>query len=373
MKKVLATLTIVAFLSGCASSPQTLQQYSLNAPPVWKGDRETIKGQVDKISSKLDASIMNQDDLSDYWDKMVLLPLEPYTAFDSGWQNYLDQKAKEYNEVTVPECKTIVLEGFKQIGVSPKEKSYRLLRAELILACWGDPKRDPVRMLTFKRLSDKINSFFAPIYEKAKTEAKDAYREADAILTGAGANVSAHKIYKMLFNYASQEKDKLDLRNELDKKYSPILLSLFNKWKNSLTPQQSKELELMKQNGPEKFLKTLTPEQFALFEWILFKYNYIQSERKVWQERMGKLTKLAEWLKENESKADQSLQQEQYVRAATARAVLGSLLMGLAAGAGAYAAWNAAYYSSYQYQAPPIRNFTIMDIQRGRTYFGTIY
>jgi hypothetical protein len=53
---------------------------------------------------------------------------------------------------------------------------------------------------------------------------------------------------------------------------------------------------------------------------------------------MAKLTKLAEWFKENESKAEQSLQQEQYVKAARARTVLGSLLMGLAACAGAYAA-----------------------------------
>jgi hypothetical protein len=373
MKKLLATLTIVALLSGCASSPQTLQQYSLTAPPDWKGDRETIKGQVDKISSKLDASITNQDDLSDYWDKMILLPLEPYTAFDSGWQDYLDQKAKEYTEVTVPKCKSILIEGFKEIGVTPKETSYRLLRAEFILVCWGNSNRERVRMLTFKKLSDNINTFFTPIYEKAKTEAMNNYREVDAILEGNTANLSVHKIYKILFNFASQEKDRLDMRNELDNKYSPILQSLFNKWKNSLSPQQTKEFSSMKDNGPEKFIKTLTPEQFALFEWILFKYNYIESERKVWQKRIAKLTKLEQWLKEYESKAENSLQQEQYVRGATARAVLGTLLMGVAAFAGAYTAWNSAYYTSYQYQAPPIRNFSITDYQRGKTYLGTIY
>jgi hypothetical protein len=366
MRKAMVLLTLMAFVLGCATTPQTLHQYSTSTPPNWKGEREIIKCQVDKISSKLDASITNQDDLSDYWDKMVLLPLEPYTAIDEGWQNYLDQKAKEYKEVIIPECKVIVLDGFKQIGITPKEKSYRFLRTELILACWGDPRREPVMMLTFKKLSDKINSCFAPIYEKAKIEAKDNYREIDDILRGDSANLPAHKVYKLLFNYASQEKEKLDLRVELDKKYTPILLAYFVKWKSSLNPQQSKELTLIKDNGPEKFIKTLTPEQFALFEWILFKYTYIQSERKIWQERMAKLTQLAQWLKENESKAEQSLKHEQYVRAATARAVLGSLLMGLAACAGGYAAWNAAYYNRYQ-----TRSYQLFDSKGGMS-FGTI-
>ena len=132
MKRYFSCLLIVAFLSSCSSAhyntsnPYVSSLTQTNKPP----DTEAIAKYTGDICGKLDSCLATNEPLIDFWDKMVLLPLEPYISFNDEWMSYLDQKAKEYKETVLPECRKIIVEGFQQIGVQPKENDYRLLRAE---------------------------------------------------------------------------------------------------------------------------------------------------------------------------------------------------------------------------------------------------
>lgn len=371
MKRVSIYFLIIAFLSGCSTphysttNPYVSSLAQINKPQ----DTEAIAKYAGEISSKLDSCIPTNDPLIDFWDKMVLLPLEPYISFNEEWMSYLDQKAKEYKENVLPECRKIIVEGFQQIGVQPKENDYRLLKAEFILACLGNPGREMVRANAFKRLTDRVDAFFRPIYQKAKTEAQTNQQELDAIINQENRDLSFWKVYVLLYNHALQERAKVMLRGTLDRKYSPILQSILAKWMNELQPSQKKtysNLADADKNTVAKFLKSLNPNQYATIEMILFKVAFIEQEKVAGKERITKLDGLIEWLNTNSGRAEASKQQEQYIKAARAQAI-GALLMGFASCLTAYTSWRQAYYDSYR-----ARTFVIHD-NFGRVVHGTIW
>jgi hypothetical protein len=374
MKRLFSWLLILVYLAGCSSAtlqssnPYVSSLTQVNKPP----DTEAIAKYTGDMCNKLDSCIASNDPLIDYWDKMVLLPLEPYTSFNDEWMSYLDQKAKEYKETVLPECRKIILEGFEQIGVQPKENDYRLLRAEFILACLGDPSREIVRAAAFNKLTDRVDAFFRPIYQKAKSEAQTNQRELDAILNQENKDLSFWKVYMVLYNHAIQEKAKVMLRGSLDRKYSPVLQSKLTKWVNDLQPSQKKTFSnLLSQAKSDKstiykFLKSLNPNQYATIEMVSFKIAFIEQEKAQGKERLDKLSRLMEWLNANEEKAEASKTQEQYIKAARAQAI-GTLLMGFASCLTAYTAWRQAYYDSYR-----AKNFEIYD-NFGREIHGTIW
>jgi len=371
MKKFFSCFLIIVFLSSCSTglyntrNPYVSSLAQTNKPP----DTEAIAKYAEGISSKLDACIPTNDPLIDYWDKMVLLPLEPYISFNDDWMTYLDQKAKEYKETVLPECRKIIIGGFQQIRVQPKENSYRLLRAEFILACLGDPGRETIRANAFMKLTDRVDAFFRPIYQKAQTEAQTNQQELDAILNQENRNLSFWKVYVLLFNHAAQERAKVMFRGSLDRKYSPIVQSTVVKWEYGLRPSQKEaysKLAEKDQKALVKFQKSLTPDQYATIEMILFKVAFIEREKATGKERIDKFNRLIDWLSANSERAEASKRQEQYIKAERAQAIA-ALLMGFASCISAYAQWRQTYYDSYRVKTIEVHdNF-------GRVYRGTIW
>ena len=332
-------------------------------------DIQAFRKYVNQISEKLDSCIITYDPLIDFWDKMVLLPLEPYVLFNDEWMAYLDQKSKEYVDVLLPECKAIILNGFDYIGVKPKEKTFHFLRAEFILACIDNPNYDRIRIVVFNRLTDKIEGFFMPIYRKAIIESENNQQELNSILRQENRDLSFWKVYELLYNYGLQEEAKLRMRDTLDRKYSPIIEAEMKKFINDLKPAQKEKSILIAQTDANipKFLKSLTPEQYVLIERIINKAAYIQHERKICKERVQKYVNLVEWIKANKEKAQLAKMQDAQIKAARAEAIVGGLLMGFATALLAYTAWRNAYYNSYR-----VRQFQIYD-NFGNFYHGTVW
>ena len=106
----------------------------------------------------------------------------------------------------------------------------------------------------------------------------------------------------------------------------------------------------------------------------MFKTSYLNSERQIWQERMGKLTKLEEWLKTNPPKPKETSVQKVSLQGDKGAEILKTFLMTIATCALAYAAWSTAYYSSYRTQTvivQPKQNIQLYD-SRGNYFWGTI-
>ena len=370
MKSVISYFTILIFIMSCSTSQyatksdyvRTLSQ-STNVPDI-----ESCKKYVNQISDKLDSCIITYDPLMDFWDQMVLLPIEPYIIFNDDWMEYINQKSKEYNDNLLPECKAIVLDGFKQIGIEPKEKPFPLLRAEFVLACLDDPNRELIRIIVFDKLTNKIDLSFTPIYQKAKLESQNNNQDFDSILNGENKDIPFWKVYNLVYNYGVQEEGKLKIRMALDQKYSAVIIAELNKWVNDLKPFQKDKLSLISLKGDKSiplFIKTLKPNQYFLIEKIINKAEYIKKEKVTGKERGEKLINLVGWLKNNKERAQQSRIQEDYIKAERAQAIAG-LLMGFASCLIAYTAWRNAYYNSYR-----VRQFQIYD-NFGNFYQGTV-
>ena len=366
-RRIIILIIVTTFICSCAST----QTQVVSRP---SSDLAKTKNYVATIGSNLDGSIAQKSELSDFWDKMLLLPVEPYVSFDSNWMEYIHNKSIEFETALIPQCKQVVLDGFKAINIQPKETSYRMLRSEFILACWKNPDREAIRISTFQKLSELMNSFFLPIYEKAENESKSKHVEIDTILKGTSQELPLEAVHKSLREYADQEREKLQIRVELDRKYAPILQAEFSNWLATLSPEQRNKVKGLNASNQDEFVRTLTPVQYAGMEWVMFKTSYLNSERQIWQERMGKLTKLEEWLKTNPPKPKETSVQKVSLQGDKGAEILKTFLMTIATCALAYAAWSTAYYSSYRTQTvivQPKQNIQLYD-SRGNYFWGTI-
>lgn len=359
MNKLISVLMLIIYCIGCAGSQTINQSQSNKQQFVLKAQihEDALRQYTQGISNKLDSCVINNDPLIDFWDKMILMPIESCLTYDSDWDKFLNQKAQEYSDFLIPGCKKEILSAFEIIGVKPKEHDYIMLRVELILACMGKPERESVRAEVFKRLTTKVDNFFMPIYEKAKQDVRQCYARLDQIVTGGVGNEFMTNYNNALY-YFIDERAKLLIRAALDKKYSQIIESELKRFIKSLSGEQQQMYSLISQkddNYSRNFLKTLTPTQYMLLERIMSKATYIQEERKIGKARAEKLNELALWLKENksiiESKERESAQKRAEQAEKVSTIISGILgVIGFAAGCalGSYMSWRSTYYMVYQ-------------------------
>ncbi|MDY6839582.1 MAG: hypothetical protein SWH78_16580 [Thermodesulfobacteriota bacterium] len=333
---------------------------------------------MEKISQRLDEAMLSDDAVEDYWDKLILLPLEPFIEFDDVWMDFLDKKAMEYSNVLVPTCERIIRDSFAKIGAMPREEAYSLIRTEFILVCMSNIDYEEVRISAFSEMNEAIKRFFEPIARKAVSEAE---RNQEALSGALKESQSLWQYHTILYNYSQKEEGKLRLRIELDEKYTPILLQQQRRWEDSVTDEQrqqfaGQQVSLQASPSPEysvkQFLMRLTPAQYALLERQLYHWQLLQQERHIFSKRQKKYEDLVKWLDENRTQSEASYNREmEYNRLQAARMQTAAMmLIGISSMVNAYANWQNTYYNSYAVVGGH-KNFQLYD-QFGRYYYGTI-
>ena len=387
MKRLGICFFILLLLAGCVSQSSYVPQLGRTPQSSYVLHLQTAKYApgfeperiyIDKISQRLITCILENDPLEDFWDKVILIPLETYIRFDDEWMSFLDVKAQEYVNKILPKCEDIIRGGFTQTGIIPSEKNYDLLRAEFIITCLSNLSCQQIQGQIFSELDQNIKSFFEPIFNKVKTEATVNQKSFTKAL-----NETQHfgEYHNLIYKFALQEKGKLDLRLELDNKFAPILEAKRLKWFKSITEEQKNIFTTQNscvQASPnnevcaKKFLSVLTPKQYSFLEREVYQRGYLERERRVGDERISKLNNLARWIQANNDMAKASyynqVQQEQ-LRAAKAQA-FGMALLGFSSAMNAYNNWQQSYYNSYTVVGGG-KNFQLFD-QFGNYYYGRI-
>lgn len=362
MKKLISYLTLSAFFLGCVSQ-QTVSRSNIDMKQMAaleKSHENMLLKDVQKLSDKLDYCIINNSPLIDFWDKMILIPIEECLTYDSGWNEYLSQKEQEYINLLIPNCRKELLATFERIGIKPKQQDYNMLRVEFILACLDNPEREIIRAEVFKHLTTKVDSFFLPIYDKAKHDVQQGYDKLDRAIRGL-AESDHWANHCVVQSYYIDEIAKLRIRYALDKKYTPIIESELKRFLNSLSEDQRQMSSLISKGDSttqKKFLKSLSSDQYLLWERVIFKTSFIQSERKLGKDRGEKLNKLASWLDENKSKLEAMERESAQKRAEYTSSIISGILsiVGVAAitmcALASYNSWRNVYYVSYQTPQP---------------------
>jgi hypothetical protein len=366
MKRLISYLTLLVFFIGCVT-PQSVSKSDSDMKQIIALQQSVHENMllkdVQKLSDKLDYCILNNSPLIDFWDKMILIPLEEYLTYDSSWNEYLTQKEQEYINSLIPNCKKELLDAFERIGIKPKQQDYNMLRVEFILTCLDNPKREIIRAEVFKHLTNKIDSFFLPIYDKVKHDVCQEYDRLDRAIKGL-AESDRWANHSIIQAYYIDEITKLRIRYALDKKYTPIIESELKRFLDSLSENQRQMYSLISKGdstAPKKLLKSLSPEQYLLLERAIFKTSFIQSERKIGKDRGEKLNKLAAWLDENKAKLEAMERESAQKRAEYASSIILGILsiVGVAAitlcALAGYNSWRNVYYAPYQ--TPQVKTF----------------
>jgi len=309
---------------------------------------------------------------------MILIPLETYIKFDNNWMEYLNEKAEEYTNIIIPECTEVLRNGFDQFAITPKEKQYSLLRAECIINFITYSEYEEAVKQIFTELDIIMRTFFEPIFNKVKFESQE---NRENFMKTLQKKQPFWRYYKLLRNFAMQERAKLSLRVELDNKFAPIIEAKRIKWENSITKEQIKQFGIQKallEQTPDneiyakRFLKVLTPLQYASLERQNYQKEYLEHERRVFQNRYNKLNLLLKWIDDNNDIAKTSYNNEirqRQIRAANIQA-FGMFMMGYSSILNKYNNWQTAYYKSY-YVKGGSKNFQLFD-QFGNYYYGKI-
>jgi hypothetical protein len=310
---------------------------------------------LDKINKTLTGCMLQNDPLEDYWDKVILIPLETYIIFDDDWMQFLERKSIEFRDKLLPNLANLLTENMKMLGNGPKEAAFHLIRAELILQSFNSIDMQYSQINIFTKVDNIFQSFWNPIFEKMKSESD---KNQSDFLDALNKKTRFWEYHNLLLKFALKEQSKLKMRGELDHHYSPILDLKAKNWFNSVTEKQKNALDYhykTAQNSNErnfaaiKFFSTLTPNQFAQFEREIYLRKFIEKERVIGSDRFLKFNNLAEWLKQNKQLADSSyLKQirEEEVKAAQTQA-MGALFLGMASALNAYNSWNQTYYRPY--------------------------
>jgi hypothetical protein len=361
--------------SSLSSDPPYVQYIAKqNFAPGFEPERQY----VDKINKVLVDCILKNDPLEDYWDKVVLIPLETYIAFDNDWMLFLETKSIEFKNNILPDCSGILRENIKKLGQEPKEKEFHLLRAEFILYGFNNMNFQETQKTVFSEIDNRFQLFFRPIFEKLKSQSDKNQSDFNAYLN---KKTIFWEYYNLLYKYALHEQSKLKIREELDNLYSPILDAKTQKWLRGITDTQQNILnstyKIVRSATDQnliaiKFFNSLTPGQYALFEREAYQRNFLEKERMVFKDRLLKFNSLAEWFKQNKQMADFSYYKqirEEELKAAQTQA-LGALLLGMSSAINAYNSWNYTYYRPYMVTNNN-RTIQLYD-QFGNYYYGKI-
>ena len=370
MKKGLTYLIVFSLLFGCAPSPYITTIKTVYEPPTVPGfEKERIF--FDKMSQKLDECYKSNNPLIDFYEKSMIIILDSYIICNDEMVSFLDQKLNEYND-NINKCKNIVLDGFKKIGVSPKQNDLTPLRFELASISYGDEYSENIARQVKKEIGNIEDSFWTSISNKFKEEREKNYNEIILVMQGQ-QDIPFINVYKNLYNYKKQEVVKIKLGLDLYEKCKKLVINDWNKFRISLTANQkplfdkviSNNFKLEKDNV--NFLKTLKIGQVYDLGNALGRMELLSVLEEDMKTRIQKAEILEKWLSENKEKAEQSLQYQEKLRTERAKAITSALLIGLAGGLSAYGDYLSRPRAQTTIQQPQNPQF-LYDTQ-GKTYY----
>lgn len=375
MKKVFTYSIIFSLIFGCAPSPYITTIKTVYESPTAPGF-EKGRPFYDKMSNKLDECYKSNNFLADFYEKAILISLDSYIICNDDMLSFFEQKLAQYNEM-IPKCKNIVIDGFRKIGVVPKQNNLIPLRLELASVSYGDKFRENITEQVKKEIENMEDGFWASLSKKFKEEREKNYNELISVTKGE-QDTSFINVYINLNNYQKQEEVKLEVGIGLYEKCKSMIINDWKNFINSLTEKQkqlfnkvlSKEFKLEKDNTD--FLRSLNPYQIYTLSNVFSRtklFNVFLEELKA---RVHKAEQLKKWLSENKEKAEQSLQYQEKIRTEKANAITSALLIGLAGGLSSYGDYLARPRPQTIIQQPSIiqpQNPQFLYDTQGKTYY----
>src|SRR4030042_5903310 len=207
IEKIFIYLTILNFIISCSTVPSVKPVYQTSNIPGFEPEKKHFNKIIDKISQCYD----NDKVLADYWLDVIKIPLDSYIIFDDEMADFLDQKAKEYVNITHPRSIKIIHDGYNLIGSVTTKSDFFSLAHELTVKCIGDHIHTNILKEVISKAVANEKSFFDGINKKAKYNAEENYNKLNLVVQGEDTNILFYNVYINLFKYAEQEKIKLDL------------------------------------------------------------------------------------------------------------------------------------------------------------------
>jgi hypothetical protein len=356
MKKGLTYLIVFSLLLGCAPSPYVTNIKTVYESPTVPGF-EKDRLYFDKLSQKLDECYKSNNPLSDFYENALLIIIDPYIICNDEIVSFVDQKLKEYND-NINECKKIALDGFKKIGVSPKQNDLMPLRFELASISYGDEYRENIARQVKKEIGNIEDSFWAGFYKKYKEEREKNYNEIVLVMQGQ-QDIQFINVYINIYNYQRQEVVKIKLGLDLYEKFKKYVSSDWNKFLISLTANQKPLFDKVisdnfkSQKDNVNLFRNLKDDQVYNLGYCLGRIKLLSVLEEDMKTRIQKAEALEKWLSENKRKAEQSLQYQEKIRTDRAQAITSALLIGLAGGLSAYGDYLSRPRTQISIQQPP--------------------
>ena len=378
MKKALSYLTIFSLLFGCAPAPyittiNTVYKSPSNSP------NEFEEIYYNKIADNLYKCYTNNDHLLEFWQYAVICAFDPYIILDSDTMSFLEDKAKEYNNEYIVECKQVLKNAINKIGEIPNNNNFILLRYELWLTSITNSINNNISNQSFKELEKKREDFFEPIYKKISFKSEENQNKMIHIakIDSDGASIPFGDVYVNILKYSEQEKKKLEkLIDIYNKLYNKDVFKIeAEKFRSKLNNRQKERLNKLiflqdsKANKEDikkankEYIQLLNNEQILIWDKLLASLKYSILLNEIINERLDKYKVATEWLKENKIKAAESINRQDTIRAEQAKAINSALLIGLGVGLSAYG----------DYLSRPRAQTTILQPNLSEPYKGNAY
>jgi hypothetical protein len=372
---------ILSLMFGCAPSP-----YITTIKPVYESPNKSGNGMeevyYDKISNNLINCLSNNDPLLEFWQIAVIASFDENTIIDSDTMSFLDDKAIEYNNKYLLECKTILTNGIKKIGSVPKGNNFTTLQYELANDSMGDSYKENISNQCFNELSNITDAFYKPLYKRFSDNAETNYNKLLYVAKGDEINIPFCDVYVNMLKYSEHEKKKVEklmgiyklynkdaLEVEVKKMISKLNVRQKEQLKKLISSMESKANKKDLEKAAHEYLKTLNNEQILMWDKFLTCDKYGNILQDILTKRIEKYKNIAGWLKENKIKAEESLNRQDTIRAERARAINSALLIGLAGGLSAYGDYLSRPRPQTTIQQPSFQQPQFLYDSQGKTYY----